>query len=328
MPRTRRTRGRFAPSPTGRLHFGSLVAALASCADAKRADGEWVLRIEDVDVPRARRGAAEAIVRDLERLGFEWDGPVWKQSDRHDAYAAALDVLRASGIAYPCRCTRRELAKAPRNRHGEPIYPGRCRNDPVRAVPAPRRGAWRVRVPEAPVTVADRRFGAHAQDLAAEVGDFVVRRSDGVFAYQLAVVVDDAAQGITDVVRGADLLPSTPRQVYLQALLGLATPRYLHVPVAVDRSGAKLSKHLGAQGLPERPVEALVAAWHFLGQPEIDATVDRVDDFWSFARSNWTPERVRGMLALPAPELALPAPELALAADVLATPTARARRTG
>lgn len=300
-----RYRGRFAPSPTGRLHFGSLVAALASCADAKRAGGEWLLRIEDIDVPRVRRGAADAMLRDLERLGFEWNGPVWTQSTRDAAYAAAFETIRAADLVYPCSCTRRELARAPRNAQGEPIYPGHCRIDPTRVRPGLVRVAWRIRVPSRATTIVDRHYGLQRQDLAAEAGDFIVRRSDGVFAYQLAVVVDDAAQGITDVVRGADLLPSTPRQVYLQRALRLPTPRYLHVPVAVDRSGAKLSKHLGARSLPECPLEALLAAWQFLDQPQPDARLDSVGDFWTFARSNWTPERVPATRALPAPDFAL-----------------------
>lgn len=295
-------RGRFAPSPTGHLHFGSLVAAFASYADAKHAGGEWHLRIEDVDVPRVRRGAADAILRELERLGFAWDGPVWTQSTRTDAYAAALETLHAAGLVYRCCCTRRELAHARRNAQGEPIYPGTCRRDPARAAGSRRATAWRVRAPAGPTTIVDRHYGLQCQDLAAEVGDFVVRRSDGMFAYQLAVVVDDAAQGITDVVRGGDLLASTPRQVFLQQTLGLPTPRYLHVPVAVDRAGAKLSKHLGARVLADDPLDALVAAWRFLGQQEFPDRPGTVRDFWVFAQSNWAAERLPAVRSLPAPD--------------------------
>jgi glutamyl-Q tRNA(Asp) synthetase len=298
-------RGRFAPSPTGPLHFGSLVAALASYADARRARGEWLLRIEDVDLPRTREGAADHILRDLERLGFGWDGEVARQSMRTDAYVAALDALRGRGLAYRCSCTRRELAPAPRNANGEAIYPGHCRADPARGFARGGRAAWRVAVPAQAVAVADRRFGTVTQDLAAEVGDFVVRRSDGTFAYQLAVVVDDAAQGITDVVRGADLLASTPRQVLLQQALGLPTPRYLHVPVAVDRAGAKLSKHLGARALADFPLDALVAAWRFLGQEELPDRPGSMRDFWVFALSNWAPARLPSTLVQVAPEFAL-----------------------
>lgn len=294
-------RGRFAPSPTGRLHFGSLVAALASYADARHARGQWLLRIEDVDLPRAREGAADLILRDLERLGFGWDGEVVRQSTRGAAYHAALAALRASGLAYRCSCTRRDLASAPRNADGDAIYPGRCRADPARGFARGGRAAWRVAVPAQTLAIADRRFGAVKQDLAAEVGDFIVRRSDGMFAYQLAVVVDDAAQGITDVVRGADLLASTPRQVFLQQALGVPTPRYLHVPVAVGRRGAKLSKHLGAGALPDDPVAALVDAWRFLGQAELPARPASVDEFWAFALSNWRAERVPSQRTRPAP---------------------------
>lgn len=298
-------RGRFAPSPSGRLHFGSLVAALASCADARRGGGEWLVRIEDLDPPRVRQGAAAAMLRDLERLGFTWDGPVWTQAARGEAYREAFEALRTAGLVYPCCCTRRELGSASRNAQGEAIYPGTCRNDPARASAASGPVCWRVRVPYVTVPVTDRHYGRQRQDLAAETGDFVVARSDGIFAYHLAVVVDDAAQGITDVVRGADLLFSTPRQVWLQQALGLPTPRYLHVPVAVDPAGVKLSKHLGARPLPEHPLEALVAAWRFLGQPEPSCAFVSVDDFWAFARSNWTPERLPATRTLPAPALAL-----------------------
>ncbi|HEX8740363.1 MAG TPA: tRNA glutamyl-Q(34) synthetase GluQRS [Casimicrobiaceae bacterium] len=298
-------RGRFAPSPTGHLHFGSLVAALASHADARHAGAEWHLRIEDVDVPRVRRGAADAILRDLERLGFAWDGPVWTQSKRVDAYAAALETLHAAGLVYRCRCTRRELAHARRNAQGEPVYPGHCRLDPTRAAGSRDAIAWRIRVPAGPTTIVDRHYGLQCQDLAAEVGDFVVRRSDGMFAYQLAVVVDDAAQGITDVVRGADLLASTPRQVFLQSSLGLPTPRYLHVPVAVDRAGAKLSKHLGARALADDPLDALVAAWRFLGQEEPPDHPASIGDFWAFARSRWMVGRLPSTLVQVAPEFPL-----------------------
>lgn len=298
-------RGRFAPSPTGHLHFGSLVAALASHADAKHAGGAWHLRIEDVDVPRVRRGSADAILRDLERLGFAWDGPVWTQSKRVDAHAAALETLDAAGLVYRCCCTRRGLAHARRNAQGEPIYPGHCRLDPTRVAGAREAAAWRVHVPAGRSTIVDRHYGLQCQDLAAEVGDFVVRRSDGMFAYQLAVVVDDAAQGISDVVRGADLLASTPRQVFLQRALGLPTPRYLHVPVAVDRTGAKLSKHLGARALADRPLDALVAAWRFLGQEEPPDRPASVGDFWTFARSNWAPARLPATQAQVAPKFAL-----------------------
>ena len=254
---TPKYRGRFAPSPTGPLHFGSLVAAVASYVDARAHGGEWLVRMEDVDVPRCVPGADADILRTLEAFGFEWDGPVMYQSTRTGAYGEALDRLRRDGMAYPCSCSRREA--------GAGIYPGTCRarmQDPLRPP------AWRVRVDDAVIALEDRRAGAIRQNLAREVGDFVVLRADGLFAYQLAVVVDDAAQGITDVVRGADLLDSTPRQIWLQQLLGFATPEYLHVPVATNPAGEKLSK----QTLAPRLIAAdagkeLCAALRFLGMP-------------------------------------------------------------
>jgi glutamyl-Q tRNA(Asp) synthetase len=294
-----RYRGRFAPSPTGPLHFGSLVAAMASYADARAARGEWLVRIEDVDTPRARAGAADAILNALERLGFEWDGPVWRQSQREAAYEAALGELASAGLAYRCACTRRERASDPIGRIGERIYPGVCRNGLDAQHRMQPRMAVRVRVPAAPVAFIDRLYGPQRQALGEDVGDFVVRRSDGLFAYQLAVVVDDAAQGVTDVVRGADLLASTPRQIFLQHALGLPTPRYLHVPVAVDARGAKLSKQTGARALAAA-LAALEAAWRFLQQPAPPPATS-VRDFWTFAHAHWQPSRLPPVSMMPAP---------------------------
>ncbi|MGE5171372.1 MAG: tRNA glutamyl-Q(34) synthetase GluQRS [Rudaea sp.] len=288
-------RGRFAPSPTGPLHFGSLVAAMASYADARAAGGLWHVRIEDVDTPRARPGADALILTALERLGFEWDGPVWRQSARRDAYEEALATLAAAGLVYPCACTRRELAQHPIGRIGERVYPGTCRAGVAgtRAQRTPT--ALRVRVPTGPIAFDDRLYGRQAQDLARDVGDFVVLRSDGLFSYQLAVVVDDSAQQITDVVRGADLLASTPRQLHLQHALGLPTPSYLHVPVAVDAQGVKLSKQHGAQPLPASPLPALLAAWSFLEQEPPPETPSSTRAFWIFAHANWRPRRLHGV---------------------------------
>lgn len=296
-------RGRFAPSPTGPLHFGSLVAALASCCDARAAGGEWWVRIEDVDVPRARAGAADAILRTLDLYGFRWDGPVISQSERSDRYEAALARLRAHGDVYPCACPRRALEAAALSRHGERIYQGTCRH----GVSAFARGAlaWRLRVPPEGEVVAfvDRLQGPQRQDLAREVGDFVLRRSDRLFAYQLAVVVDDAEQGITDVVRGADLLASTARQLHLQRRLGYSAPTYLHVPVALNRAGEKLSKQTRAAPLPEDPLPSLLAAWRFLGQdvPDAAAAPVTVEEFWTLATCTWTPARLPPVTMLPAP---------------------------
>jgi glutamyl-Q tRNA(Asp) synthetase len=293
-------RGRFAPSPTGPLHFGSLVAAMASYADAHAASGQWLLRIEDVDVPRARTGAADAIIHALERLGFEWDGPVWRQADRAADYEHALDRLREQGLVYSCCCTRRERARDPVSRIGERVYPGVCAGG-APSHPMRKRQAIRVRVPASTVAFVDRLHGRIEQQLAADVGDFVLRRSDGLYAYQLAVVVDDAAQGVTDVVRGADLVASTPRQIFLQRVLGLPTPRYLHVPVACDRHGNKLSKHAGARALPDAPLAALLAAWEFLNQQAPPDRPSSVQEFWAWAAMQWRVARVPPVSMLPAP---------------------------
>jgi glutamyl-Q tRNA(Asp) synthetase len=224
--------GRFAPTPSGHLHFGSLVAALASYLDARSVGGRWLMRMEDLDPPREEPGAQAAILKALESYGFEWDGEVVRQSDRHDAYAEVLNRLFNHGLAYACTCSRKTLAPY----HG--IYPGLCRN----AGHDTKDAAIRLRVPELEYHFIDRVQGEYRQHLGRDVGDFVIRRRDGLYAYQLAVVLDDAWQGITDVVRGADLLDSTPRQLYLQELLGLPQPRYLHIPLITQPDGHKLGK--------------------------------------------------------------------------------------
>lgn len=286
--------GRFAPSPTGPLHAGSLVAALASCLDARAHRGRWLLRIDDLDAPREMPGAASLIIDTLARLGFRHDGEIVFQSRRDDAYRRAFDRLAAGGHVYPCACTRREIADSITHRgeslaHGEKPYPGTCRH----GMPAGRSArAWRVRVTPAPIRWVDRRAGPRCDRLDEQVGDFVVRRADGQWAYQLAVVVDDDAQGVTDVVRGADLRDSTARQIHLQRLLGLPTPRYLHVPVLLDERGDKLSKQTGAPPIdPGRGgIEALNAALAFLGLGTIGTDSPR--RFWPeavgrWARSSW-----------------------------------------
>jgi len=260
--------GRFAPSPTGALHFGSLVAALASWLDARAARGRWLVRIEDLDAPRSQPGAADEILRTLERLGLTWDGPVLIQSRRLARYDAALKKLE--GRTYWCGCTRREIADSSLGlaADGAQIYPGTCRNG-IAPGKAPR--ALRLRTTGEPIRFTDRVQGPREQVLERDVGDFVLYRADGQFAYQLAVVVDDAEQGVTDVVRGADLLDSTPRQIYLQRLLGYPQPRYLHVPAAVNAAGEKLSKQTGAQPVDvSRRSDELCRALAFLGQPETD----------------------------------------------------------
>lgn len=285
-------RGRFAPSPTGPLHFGSLVAAMASYADARAAGGQWLVRIEDLDPPRARPGAETAILRTLDAYGFRWDEPVWRQSSRSEAYAKALALLDAKSLTYRCVCTRREIAQDPLGREGERVYRGTCRHGVDGARAGRKRSAIRVRVPDEAIDFADRRQGDVRQRLCDDVGDFIVRRADGWFSYQLAAVVDDAAQRITDVVRGADLLASTPRQIFLQRTLHLPTPNYLHVPIAVDLRGIKLSKQTGAESLPAMPLPTLVAAWGFLGQRPPADTPATVGEFWSWAIASWEPAQV------------------------------------
>jgi glutamyl-Q tRNA(Asp) synthetase len=266
--------GRFAPSPTGPLHFGSLVAALASYLDARAAQGRWVLRMEDLDQPRNEPGAADAILCALERLGFEWDGPVLYQSARLARYHEVLDDLERRGFAYPCGCTRRELEDSALAIDGARVYPGTCRH----GLPAGKQArAVRLRTHDAPIAFHDAIRGWVEQRVEREVGDFVLLRADGVVAYQLAVVVDDMDQGATDVVRGADLLDSTARQIHLQRLLGARTPRYAHVPVAVNAAGEKLSKQTGARALDlSDPNAELARARRFLGQAEEGWDLSRV----------------------------------------------------
>ncbi|MGC9163261.1 MAG: tRNA glutamyl-Q(34) synthetase GluQRS [Thiomonas sp.] len=261
--------GRFAPSPTGPLHAGSLVAALASWLDARAHQGLWLVRIEDLDFTRNRPGADRLILQQLAGCGLRPDqSPMW-QSQRTAAYQQALQMLVESGHAYPCACSRSEiLAELARqgclpSRGQEPVYPGTCRAGLKGRAPR----AWRVRLPDdadQPLRWTDRRLGAQSQVLSRDVGDFVLKRADGAWAYQLAVVVDDAAQGVTDVVRGEDLASSTARQIALQRLLGLPTPRYLHAPLVRDARGEKLSKHLGAQAF-QPGIDSVLAALRVLG---------------------------------------------------------------
>jgi glutamyl-Q tRNA(Asp) synthetase len=265
--------GRFAPSPTGPLHFGSLVAALASYLAARSAGGNWLLRMEDLDKPREQPGAVDDILRALDKLGLEWDGPVIYQSTRLERYRAVLDDLAHRGFAYPCACTRGELEDSALALDGSRIYPGTCRRG---LAPGKAARSVRVRTHGAPIGFADAIQGWLEQRVETEVGDFVLWRADGIAAYQLAVVVDDLDQGVTDVVRGADLLDSTARQIHLQRLLGARTPRYTHVPVAVNAAGEKLSKQTGARPLDlSDPQAELARARRFLNQAA---------DGWDFAR--------------------------------------------
>ena len=276
-------RGRFAPSPTGPLHAGSMVAALASWLDARAHGGQWLVRIEDVDVPRCVPGAAQTILRQLADCALLPDEePVW-QSRRGAAYQAALDQLVACGRAYPCACSRKDIEQAlaaqgrPHERHAELVYPGTCRNG-LAGRPA---RAWRFRTQPGITLWHDRRLGAQQQDVEREVGDFVLRRADGVWAYQLAVVVDDAQQNITQVVRGEDLADNTARQIQLQQALRLPTPGYLHTPLVLGPNGEKLSKQNGAEALDtSRPLEALNAAAKALGLAQPAGTVPQALASW------------------------------------------------
>jgi glutamyl-Q tRNA(Asp) synthetase len=263
-----RYRGRFAPSPTGPLHFGSLVAAVGSYVDARTHDGTWLVRIEDLDPPRVVAGAADDILRTLEAFGLHWDETVVRQGTRHDAYAAALTQLIEAGHSFFCACSRKEIADSSLGRDSTPIYPGTCRDG---LAPGRTARAIRVRVRDETIAFHDRLQGDVRQNLSRDIGDFIIHRADGCYAYQLAVVVDDAWQGITDIVRGADLLDSTPRQIHLQRLLGLPTPRYLHLPIATNAQGEKLSKQTLATPVDAmRPGAGLVRALRFLGQPAPD----------------------------------------------------------
>ncbi len=328
-------RGRFAPSPTGPLHFGSLVAAVGSYLDAKHHRGTWLVRMEDLDTPRCVQGAAEDILRTLEAFGLHSDEPVIYQSQRTAAYDEALHQLQTSVAVYPCCCTRKEIADSALHGIEGPVYPGTCRH----GTPAGREGrAWRVRTNlkllppcrgkagmgveqceiqtstptltlplqgggDDAVEFDDALQGHIAQHLESEIGDFVVKRADGLFAYQLAVVVDDAFQGITHIVRGADLLNSTPRQIHLQRLLGLPTPHYMHLPVAVNEAGEKLSKQtLAAPVDGSQAVATLLHVLDFLQQrPPANLAGSDVRTVLDWAIQNWDATRLRGIQTLPAP---------------------------
>jgi glutamyl-Q tRNA(Asp) synthetase len=294
-------RGRFAPSPTGPLHFGSLVAALGSYLDARVAGGVWLVRMEDLDGPRQVPGASDQILRTLDAFGFEWDGRVLYQSSRTEAYTQAVERLRGRGLVFPCVCSRREIAANGLPGVDGPVYPGTCRHRP----PQRRRArSLRLRTDCDPILIRDRIQGELRQDLKREVGDFVLRRADGIHAYQLAVVVDDAFQGINHVVRGADLMSSTPRQVLLLRTLQLPIPDYAHLPLVVDGGGRKLSKsHAAAPVDPANPIPALLRAWSLLGQEPFAEPPANLTELWGHARSSWTTGSVpsQGSISVMAP---------------------------
>ncbi len=289
--------GRFAPSPTGPLHFGSLLAATASYLEATTNSGQWLLRIEDIDAPRASPDAEQYIIEALESYGFEWHGNVRFQSREIDRHLALVDKLLTDGFAYPCSCSRQDLANVPRGPLGR-IYPGTCR-----------RGceggdvAIRIRTNALPIAFHDVLQGRQEQLLEPESGDFVIRRRDGLIAYHLAVVADDFAQRVTHVVRGIDLLDSTPRQIYLQQLLGYPAPEYAHIPIGTNPSGEKLGKSTGAAAIATEEVRpTLVAALMALGQkPPAELAECRLDAIWSWARENWNMGVLTGQTNLPMP---------------------------
>ena len=283
--------GRFAPTPSGHLHFGSLVAALASFLDARHVGGRWLVRMEDLDPPREMPGAQDAILRALEIYGLHWDGEVIRQSERHATYAAVIERLLQQGLAYACDCSRKQLE----GHHG--IYPGTCRN---RQLP-PDDAAIRLRVPELDYHFCDRVQGRYRQHLGREVGDFVIRRRDGLYAYQLAVVLDDAWQGVTDIVRGADLLDNTPRQLYLQELLGLRQPRYLHLPLITQPDGNKLGKSYRSPPLrADQATPLLLRALRALGQtPPADLDDATPAEVLKWGSAHWDATLIPRTLTLP-----------------------------
>ncbi len=296
-------RGRFAPSPTGPLHFGSLIAATGSYLCARSQGGQWLLRIEDLDPPREQPGAADEILRTLDGFGFGWDQAVSYQSRHHQSYRQALEQLLDAGHAYPCACSRKQILATARHGPAGPVYPGSCRGGtggrPARAV--------RVSTLDAHIEFIDAVQGPVRVDLERQIGDFVIRRADGYYAYHLALVVDDAAAGITEVVRGQDLLACTPPQIHLQRLLRLPTPDYLHLPIAVNTRGQKLSKQTFAAPLQlEQAATQLCAALRFLGQqPPPELSYAPLGEVWEWALAHWQAQRIPRVGQLPEPSLPL-----------------------
>lgn len=287
--------GRFAPSPTGLLHIGSLLTALASYADARAHGGKWLLRMEDLDPPREMAGAADDIVRTLAAFGFEWDDKIAYQNARHELYHAALDDLQQRGLAYPCFCSRKEWHAAGAMGADGFVYNGFCRPENGFRQPeslSNKKAAWRLRVPNETIAFDDTIVGHYAQNLARDIGDFVLLRADGFWAYQLAVVVDDAAQGVTHIVRGQDLLVSTPRQIYLQGCLNVPTPQYAHLPLLTNEQGQKWSKQTLAPALDLGQREVLLRqVLHYLNLPPAPE-VDSPRDLLAWAVQNWAMENV------------------------------------
>ncbi len=284
-------RGRFAPTPSGPLHSGSLVAALASCLDTRSRGGEWLLRIDDLDREREVPGARDAILEDLAALGFRWDGPVHTQHERSKRYREAVDSLLAQGLAFPCACTRKDIQEQGDPGRPAAIYPGTCRNG---LPPGKQARSIRLRVPGEAVEFEDEWAGTVRQDMAREVGDFVIWRVEGIASYHLATVLDDADAGITRVVRGADLLDSTPRQILLQHLLGLPTPAYAHFPLVREKDGRKLGKQTHAPRVDtSKPATTLFNALQFLRQePPSTLASAPLEDVWRWALGHWRPHEL------------------------------------
>lgn len=291
--------GRFAPSPTGPLHFGSLIAAVASYCDARKNNGKWLVRMEDLDKPRTVKGAADTILHQLESFGFEWDGPVLYQSQRDNFYNEAFETLKAKQLIYPCTCTRKEIADSSTNIGIEGvIYPRTCLQQPIKPNAAI---AWRIKTDAGKISFADAIQGEISQTLNTDIGDFILKRADGLFAYQLAVVVDDAAQGVTNIVRGADLLDSTPRQIYLQCMLGCRTSNYAHIPVAANIAGKKLSKQTLAKPISgQRAIDLIINALDFLGQrPQSNLRHATLKDIWHWAINHWNIQQIPKTRTIP-----------------------------
>lgn len=290
---SRTYKGRFAPSPTGPVHFGTLIAAVGSYLQAKKNNGEWIIRMEDVDVTRKVEGSDTEILKTLEAFGFEWQGEIIYQTRRTEYYQYALEQLIEQSLVFPCTCSRKQLAAT-----DSVIYPGTCRH---RRLPDKNEHAIRLIAADITIEFDDIVMGRQSQNMARQCGDFIIKRRDGLFAYQLAVVVDDAQQNITEVVRGSDLLDSTPRQIYLQQLLHYPTPSYCHLPLAVDAVGNKISKSEGATKVDiKNRAQQLSKVLVFLGQdPPADLADSSTDDIWSWAVKHWRAELVPHSRKLP-----------------------------
>ena len=284
--------GRFAPSPTGLLHIGSLLTAVASYADARVHQGKWLVRIEDLDPPREMPGAAADILRTLEAFGFEWDGEIAYQNRRYDLYQDTLNRLKAAGLVYPCYCSRKDWQAVATAGADGFVYNGRCRVPAQRPEANGKTPAWRIAVPDRTIGFQDEIVGYYAQNLARDIGDFVLLRADGYWAYQLAVVADDADQGITHIVRGQDLLVSTPRQIYLQQCLGVPTPAYAHLPLLTNNQGQKWSKQTLAPALDLNQKEQLLRqVLTYLNLPDAP-TVNRPQELLDWAVVHWQMDKI------------------------------------